>query len=288
MRALLLFGFCLAACANDLEKQSQIVKLRVLAVRSDPAELIVPPDGGLPSATLTALAVEPDGGPISMRFALCTRLGDAPPADLPCPGSAGIDLPDAGANAATLDLSDPRILAFAAQAQLDGGTFDAGGVPLSLADGVPLLVGFTASAPPAQRLEGFQTVTLRTPEHGPANLNPELQALTIALARSDTDVDPATPLPADGSAQVAAGSVTHLTPVPAAKDDPSERYGYSFFATGGEIGSLRSTDTTSTGEPAPTWVKWTAPAGPTTVRFWVVVRDGRGGTAWLERGVTVR
>ena len=288
MRPLLLVAGLLAACSNDLEKQSQIVKLRVLAVRADPAELILTPDGGPPSAVLTALAVQPDAGPTSMRFALCTRLGDAPPPTLPCPGEQGIDLPDAGPNAATLDLNDPRILAFAAQAQLDGGTFDAGGVAQSLAEGVPLLVGFAATALPAQRLDGFETVTLRTPERGPANLNPELRGLTLALARSDFDVDPETPLPEDGTASVAVKALTHLTPVAAAKDDPSKRYGYSFFATAGEIGSLRSTDTTSTGEPAPTWVKWTAPATPQQVRFWVVVRDGRGGTAWIERSLNVR
>ena len=68
------------------------------------------------------------------------------------------------------------------------------------------------------------------------------------------------------------------------KDDPSKKYGFSFFATAGEISSLRSTDTTATGEPAETWVEWTAPAGPQpAVRFWVVLRDGRGGTDWLEK-----
>ena len=72
------------------------------------------------------------------------------------------------------------------------------------------------------------------------------------------------------------------------KDDPSKIFGFSFFATSGDISSLRSTDTTATGQPAATWVEWTAPDLPGDVRFWVVLRDGRGGTAWLEKPTQVR
>jgi len=37
MRAAFLLALACAACATDLEKQSEVVKLRVLAVRADPA-----------------------------------------------------------------------------------------------------------------------------------------------------------------------------------------------------------------------------------------------------------
>jgi hypothetical protein len=257
-RALTLLALFCAACPSGLEKQSHVGKLRVLAVRADPPELVISPSGSLPSTAFTALAVEPSGAPISMRYALCTRLGDAPPADLPCPGEAGLDLPDA-----RLDLSDPRILALAAQA-------DAGAVLPSLADGVPLIIGFTASTAD-QQLEGFAAITLRTLEHGPAGLNPKLTGLQIG----------------DGSPEIPVGTTVHLQPLTAPKDDPSKRYGFSFFATAGEISSLRSTDTTATGEEAPTWVEWTSPAEAGTVRLWVVLRDGRGND-WLERSVRVR
>jgi hypothetical protein len=72
------------------------------------------------------------------------------------------------------------------------------------------------------------------------------------------------------------------------KTDPSKKYTFTFFATAGSISSLRSTDTTATGQEAPTWVEWTAPPSPTpAVRLWVVIRDGRGGTNWRERVVEV-
>ena len=84
------------------------------------------------------------------------------------------------------------------------------------------------------------------------------------------------------------GETVRLIPVPAPRDDPSKRYGYSFFTTGGSTSALRSTDTTATGQPAEISVSWTAPPAPETVRIWVVARDGRGGTGWIERSVAVR
>ncbi len=267
MRLLLLaLAFVLAGCPSGLEEQQHISKLRVLGVRADPPELVLVPDAGLPATTLTALAVDPSGAAISMRYALCLDLSGVPSATLPCPGTAGLDLPDAGPLAARLDLSDPRILAFAATA--DAGSADGGGIAAALDDGVPLLYGFQAAAGDA-RLDGFGTLTLRTGKRGPAGVNPELLALDI-----------------DGG--VSAGATVRLTPVTAPKDDNSKRYGFTFFATGGELSSLRSTDTTATGESAPTWVDWTAPDAGGPITLWLVVRDGRGGTAFLERKVTVK
>ena len=303
-RALLIAALCaLWGCPDDLEKQSHVSKLRVLGVRAEPAELILAQGAPLPATTLTALAVEPSGVPVETHFSLCTRLGDAPPGDLACPGTAGIDLPDAGPEAARLDLSDPRIVAFAASVQLDGGAIDAGGLAQQLSQGVPLLVGFESTAPafgnpdggPAggadglQHLQGFAAITLRTAERGPANLNPELIGLRLVNAPDGGfDYDPGPEVPADGGLVVPTGAVLRLTPVSAPKDDATKKYGYSFFVTGGSLGALRSVDITATGQPGDIWVQWSTPLDPQPVRLWVVVRDGRGGTAWLERVVQVR
>jgi hypothetical protein len=269
MRAALLAAaaLVLAGCPSNLEEQSRVSKLRVLAVRADPSELVLPSDGGLPATTLTALAVEPSDAAISLQFALCKEIGGTPSVTLPCPGDAGIELPPVGSDSARLDLSDPAILAFAASVQPDGG---GGGVEEALDAGITLLVGFTARSG-AERLDGFTTLTLRTDARGPANANPVLDDLLIG------DGGPIPPK-----------AVVRLQPEAAAKDDLSEAYGYSFFATAGDISSLRSTDTTATGQSAPTWVEWTAPADGGDVRFWVVLRDGRGGTAWLQRSTEVR
>ena len=272
MRPALLFALAalLAGCPANLEEQSRVSKLRVLAVRADPAELVLTADGGPPATTLTALAVEPGGTPIDLRFALCREITGAPSPTLPCPGALGIELPDAGPLSARLDLADPAIVAFASAAQLDGGAFDAGsGIQQILDEGVPLLIGFTASAGP-QRLDGFSVVTLRSDARGPADANPQVLDLRIG----------------DGGV-IQTKEIVRLQPVTAPKDDPAKKYVFSFFATAGEISSLRSTDTTATGQPAETWVEWTAPDAPATVQFWVVLRDDRGGVAWLARAAQV-
>ncbi len=297
MRAFMLAaaGLLLAGCPDGLERQSHVSKLRVLAVRAEPSELLLQPNAGLPRTVFTALAVEPSGAPITIRYALCETLSGVPSAQLACPGDAGIDLDsDAGSLSATLDLADPRVLAFALA---NGGIVpaDAGGL---LAKGIPLLVGFTANAPafgnadggpPAQQgslqvLNGFTTVTVRT--GAPADTNPTLLGLQIAEELDGGVLLPA--IEARPELQLRPGTTVHLIPVPGPKDDPSKRYGFSFFTTDGSTSSLRSTDTTSTGQPADIWIEWTTPLLPQTVRIWVVVRDGRGGTGWIERSVAVR
>jgi len=131
---------------------------------------------------------------------------------------------------------------------------------------VPLLIGFTARAD-SQRLDGFLTLTLRSNAKGPAGANPDPIDLMIG----------------DGGT-ISPREVVRLEPVPVGPDDPPKVF--SFFATtAGSVSSLRSTNRTSTGQPAPVWVEWTAPdpAPVAPVRLWVVVRDEQGGTAWAER-----
>jgi hypothetical protein len=295
MRAAAIIALACASCATDLEKQSEVVKLRVLAVRADPAELVVS-DGGLPPrTTFTALAIEPSGAPASVRYALCTDQSPTPSPTLACPGAQGVDLPPAGEKSAVFDLGDPRFLPVLA-ASAGGGTPDAGGL---LQEGVAVVIGFEATAPahtepdggpagadggPLQIVRGYTTIVVHD-DSRPANRNPDLADVRIG---PDGGVD----LAADGATPVPANAVQRLTPVPAADAKEAtpagpEKLGYSFFATAGSLSSLRSTDTTTTGGPADTFVDWTTPALPGPARIWVVVRDGRGGTGWLERDVSV-
>jgi len=119
-----------------------------------PSELVLIPDAGLSATTLAALAVDPSDTSVSIQFALCSEITSTPSPTLPCPGTAGIELPDAGPLSALLDLADPRIAAFASQARLDGGAFDAcSGIEQQLDQGVSLLVGFSARAGAATWVE---------------------------------------------------------------------------------------------------------------------------------------
>ena len=283
----------LAACPDDLEKQSEVVKLRVLAVQAEPAELIIDlSKNAFPQTTLTALAVEPSGAPVAMEYALCTVQQQVPPPDVDCPGTQGIPLASAGSTAAVLDLGDPRVSALALQLMQDGGIPDGG----TASDSFPVLVGFSATAPAhtlsdggppganggdLQVFRGLTTVAARAPG-APPNQNPAIAALLmggVEIAADGTTAAPTrttqrlTPAPAPGSKEVADGGV--------------EALGYSFFATAGSISALRSTDTTATGQPSDTSIDWTTPDAAQPVRLWVVVRDGRGGVGWIERTVQV-
>ena len=234
----------------------------MLGLRADPPELILDPDAGLPVTQLRAYVVDPADASVSVRFALCLDLSGVPSPSLDCPGDAGLDLPDA-----SLNLGDPGILAFAAGLHFDGGS---GGIQAALDNGVPLLVGYKATTA-SESSSGFQTITLRTTAHGPVNQNPVLLDLEIG----------------DGGL-IGTGETVRLQPDAGPKDLDSEHYLYSFFTTAGEISSFHSTDTTSTGQSAPTWVDWTSPSNRQDVDFWVVVRDGRGGIHWRHRTLTMK
>ena len=283
----------LTGCPENLEKQSQIVKLRVLAVEAEPAELIVDPAQPPPRTTLTALAVDPSDASIAMEYALCTVQEAVPPPDVDCPGTQGIPLEPAGQFSAVLDLGDPRFVALAQQIAQDGGFGDGGTLPPG---GFPILVGFRATAPAPmlpdggppgadggdlQIFEGLTTVTARPPG-APLNHNPTIDAVFLGDAG----------ISADGTTAVPASTTQRLKPEsPLSDKEPVdggvEALGYSFFATAGSISSLRSTDTTATGQPADTSVDWNTPSDAQKVQLWVVVRDGRGGVGWIARSVTV-
>ena len=261
--ALAILCVALAGCPSGLEEQSHISKLRVLGVIAEPAELIVDLDAGaLPSTTLTAIAVLPDGGSTGTRFALCTLIAPDPPPDLDCPGDAGIDLPGTGPNSARLDLNDPRIVAFAGSQQANAALLD---------QGIPLIIGFKAAAG-AEVLTGFDSVNLRSNKNGPSDVNPALLDLQIG----------------DGGVPLPEGQIARLQPVTGAKDDPAKKYLFSFYATAGDISSLHSTDVTATGQAAETWVDWTTPKLEQGTQLWVTLRDGRGGVAFIGKAVQTR
>jgi hypothetical protein len=222
MRRLLPLLLALTACNYGFEKQSHVSKLRVVAVRADPPELVVVPSGPMPSVELTALAISPNGEPVEMQYALCKTVG-LPPADLDCPGADGLPLQP------TSPVS----------ARLDGVA-----VPSDLPPAIPLAIGFRAWSG-GQSLHGFTTLTMRTS----ADTRPARNPIVLALEADGRE------LPADGSGSVSAGSKVRL--LPRGDDD---QVTWSFYSTGGELDSLRATaaepevDWTAPGQPGPVQV----------------------------------
>jgi hypothetical protein len=206
MRRLLPLLLAVAACDYGFEKQSHVSKLRVLAVRAEPPEVILG-TGPLPAVEFTALAVGPNGEAVEIQYALCNTAG-LPSADLDCPGKDGVAL------RATSPLS----------ARLDPEGFQAD-LPAGAPSTFPVAIGFRAWSG-GQSLHGFTTLTVRTSADSRPARNPVVASLEVDGRE----------LPADGSATVHAGAKVHL--LPRGDDD---QVTWSFYSTAGEIDSLRAT-----------------------------------------------
>jgi hypothetical protein len=271
----------LAACSTDFERQSQIARVRVLAVRSEPAELLIPftLDGPAPAVQLEALAVAPEDRPVSVRLAFCRPFVNVYAADFECPGKDGVELVDGG-----LSLLDPRVLALFTGP--DGGQ---GGNPLAdplvvsqLGAGIPLQVGYeatdgTAGAAGVER--GFATVVARqtlSPNHNPTILDVEVGGVSLQGRHLDAGVDVVLePRLGPGALEVYALDGGTL----------QEGLSLSWFASGGAaISDFRSAVLPGDAGVATTTLTTPDAGGATTV--WVVARDGRGGTGWLVRRFT--
>lgn len=286
MRALVpvALAAALCACGPAFEEQSEIRRVRVLAIKAEPAELTLDPDNATlpPPVVFTTLAVAPEDRQVGVTLALC-KLGNAYSEDLDCPGADGATLPNG-----QLSLLDPNVQ----QVLQDTANAGTGGAPLDPNDpelrgllerGIPLFVGYEASdgsGTPEGVESGVRRLTLRltaTP-----NQNPRLEEVLL------NDAPLAGPLPLD----------TEVTLVPRLAEGSLERYEtpagtqteqvfYSWYATGeGDVEQLRSLEPVGDkpGEPS---IKYITPSTPGRVTFYVVARDGRGGVDWLTRTVEV-
>jgi hypothetical protein len=279
-----------SACSGpDFEAPSEIRSVRVLAIKAEPAELAFNPNASSlpPPVTFNALTATPDARPVTVTYALC-RPDVNPYGDVACPGAGGVPLSDG-----RLDLSDPAVQALLIESfqAATGGTGGGGGsfdfndpaVRAVLQAGLPLFVGYEAtdgSGEPGGVERGVRRITLRATET--PNLNPVMQdvlwngAPLVGPLPLDTEVT-FTPVLGEGSQE------SYSTP----NGVRTEQVFYSWYATGeGEVQSFRSLEPVD-GKPGDPTSDYQTPATPSRVTFWVVARDGRGGTDWWVRTVDV-
>jgi hypothetical protein len=281
---LLVLAAALAACGPEFELQSEIRRVRVLAIKAEPAELALNPDIPAlpPPVVFSALAAAPEERPVEVALALC-KLGNAYSQELDCPGQDGATLPGG-----QLSLQDPnvqQVLMDTANAGTGGGPLDPNDPQLRavLERGVPLFVGYEASdgTGTAEGQEsGVRRLTLRltaTP-----NQNPRLEELLLDGAPLSGTLPPNTEVTL--VPRLAPGSMEEYA---TAEGTATEQVFYSWFATGdGEVKQLRSLEPVGDrpGEPS---IKYLTPLTPQRVTLYVVARDGRGGVDWLSRTVEV-
>ncbi len=277
---LVLLGLA-AACGPDLEKQSQVKRTRVLAVKAEPPELLLL-DGGSPPVRFSALAVSPNGIAPTVSFALCPP-GDPYTQALDCPGDAGVPLLQDTLDPAVLETWSQR---YAGLAALDAGVndFEQGTVQATvgyLAVSNAHLAGNGISGD-VDSERGLYRLAVRTA--GTPNQNPVLLDVTVDGGSLEGAILPEraevvlTPRLLDGGVETYMGR----------NGEPTfENLFYSWAATGeGDVKDSFSREPTPADPAETAFSKYGTPdAGPVT--FYVVVRDGRGGTDWKIFTATV-
>jgi hypothetical protein len=286
-----------AACSNNFEARSIILDLRVLGMRSDPAEVVVDVDPAslastdLPPVATTILLADPLGPrPIQYMLTACPVTDD-----LRCDEPAQPNRVFAQGTTGDVDASPPvgvlQVDIELLQAALAADDFHGlGGIPVQIE-----LIAKPANAGDDQLIYASKELfyAARIPAGRTENQNP-------TLAELDADGDPfveAVPL------GVAPAQVVTLEPVePAGVHETysvptldgnvrvfTENLRYSWFATAGEFSDEQTGGPTDIfGNQPLLRTRWTAPTESGAVRLWLVQRDERGGTYWTERTFIVQ
>lgn len=271
-----------AGCGEPLTPQSEVSKLRVLAIGADRPE--APPGE---TVTVEALWADPqgEGRDVGFVWTSCT-IG---------PGTDPRDCTEAGAEAALVGL--PQIAR-------DGDPVEADvEIPADALDGrdeVVVLVVLLVCAgglpdlgetdeivcPDDELVLAYKRITVSRSDA--PNANPLIRS--VGFGGLDWDDRESIPLvdtcptgdcpgfeitvvPEPGSAE------TYVGETPDGEGEIEEELLVSFFSDGGELDRVRAADPANLDFRA----AWRAPPEPGDVRFWFVIRDARGGIGWVER-----
>ncbi len=283
----------LGACDAGFQDPNIVIDLRVLAIRTEPAEVVVdfdpanPTNVTFPTVTVRALVIDPAGPRHAFRFTACPKQRNLRCDDEVLPHLVfGEGVAEPGQEEITASLDVTLDLLEGAIAEDPFGGF--GGVPVNLELRVVAEGGDEAAAVYA----GKQMVYApRVPSTRAPNQNPSFEELTL-----DGVV-------LEGCASVAPGREVKLEPIEPAgmREDYvvptldggqrmfTENLRYAWLATAGDLSSGNTGGPVDLfGNKPPLWTKWTAPAAEMQVRLWVVQRDERGGTFWTERCLQVQ
>ena len=293
MGRLALLLLALAGCDAGFETQSLVLDLRVLGMRSDPAEVVVDvnPDDitsiQVPPVTFSALIADPAGPrPLQYSWTACPETMslrcDDPDVTFSLPfGSGTVDI--TVEPSATLQANLPLL-----QAALEQDEF------LGLG-GIPVIAELVLSDGAGVELHAAKRIFFapRVPPEKVANRNPQLAELRARDA----------PFPEDTPLRVAPGEEIEFLPVEpegvrevyvvptidGGSRTFTENLRYSWLATAGSFKDEFTGGATDIfGNKPLLRSRWTAPNAATTVTLWLVQRDERGGTFWTRRTLQVQ
>lgn len=273
MRACLPVFVLAAACGTSFEKASLVQGLRVLAIKAEPAE-VAPGQ----STTLTALAVDTAGRPLTLTWRACN---EAPQLGL---GAINPGCFDRDTAPYLLPLGSGSPLSAVIPA-IDPQTF----APADASGGIYLPLRLDAQAGADKLSAAYR---LRLARGGTPNQNPQLADAQIVSASGvpTSLVENAPPDVHPGQnvtlrAIFAPGSAETYQVVEPQTQTVTELLSASWFATAGSWSEL------ITGEAKPDTV-WTLdihlPPPGSVIDVWVVGRDERGGSDFLHRAFVLR
>lgn len=271
-RIALLLILLVAGCGGKGEDPATLVeRLRILAVRAEPPQATLDE-----IVDLNALIVDPAGAgrPLSITWAVCLFDIPSSASDMFCsgPGSYPIE-----GDSVSVSLSLPNLADWVAQH----------GIDLDKAVGDPrlgdiyLLIGTEVSAG-NETVSAMKRLKLQLKTGEPVNHNPQI---------TDLEMD-GTSLGAQ-PVSLNTGAKHKFRPVVSEDsrewfipdkdtDEKLEDNIFSWFATGGDLFDSRTIlDTDNAGNDL-VLNDWTAPDEPGLHSLWLVVRDGRYGTDWIE------
>jgi hypothetical protein len=266
------------ACAPDLEKQSQLLRVRVLAIKAEPPELDF--RSGLPPPVAFTVLPYPDADQLTLRLALCAP-GDPYTGTLDCPGKDGLDLPGR-----VLDPASPEVQAFA-QERFGGLAGIDGGINVDEPGVAQIFIGYElqridGGTGPGDRERGVYRLAVRfsgEPNHNPQLLDvvlPDGSPLQGAVLPLNTELrlSPRIPDGGPGGIETYVGLDGGLQ---------YERFSYSWQATAGDVKDFRSAEPTPQTPDETSYSRFDTQGTAEPITFYVVVRDLRGGTDFVIR-----
>ncbi|HAA57214.1 MAG TPA: hypothetical protein DCE42_20780 [Myxococcales bacterium] len=262
---LVLLAFCstlgLLSCTTDTPApQSEIRSLRILGIRAEPPDVLPGKE-----FLLTALVATPDAKTVTLRWVGCTKPGEAARGCLESDKAKelGSEASVTYKSAASYIPEDASLL----------DQFRGKYLPVTLVASVG-----------DEREQATKRIVITKL---PTNKNPTITSFALTKAGSKQVIQEPW--------EVKAGQTYRLTPGFDEEDKQSypgldqsgeirtlqEKLFFSWYVTGGALKGGRSSDDT---KPHKDWV---APGEPGTVYMYVIVRDGRGGTHWVQRTLNV-
>lgn len=295
-RLFVLLALLATACDTGFEKPSIVRDLRVLAIASDPAEVVVNVTTDLeaivlPPVHLTALIGTPNPGPVAYTMTACpitdTRRCDDETAPRLRFAEGAVEDANATPPIGTLEV-DATLL----RAALEADSYHGLG-------GIPVVIELAVTAGDETVYASKRIVYApRIPATRAANQNPTFTLTTRRPAQAPEEA-----VPWLGELVVAPSEELVLEPVePMGVREPyvvptldggermfTENLRYAWLATMGNFSDEETGGAIDLFGNIPLLrTRWTAPAEPGTVRLWIVQRDERGGTYWTERRILVQ